>query len=102
VDAFEQAARIKPDIETLYSLATCLLQTKTPSAREKSTKVFEQMIRVAGDSGSLHVLFGRAYRDAGDMPAAIREFQRALALDPRTPHANYFLALARLAPRKSE
>jgi tetratricopeptide (TPR) repeat protein len=97
VDAFEQAARIKPDIETLYSLATCLLQTKTPPAREKSSRVFERMIRVAGDDGSLHVLFGRAYRDAGDMPAAIREFQRALALDPRTPHANYFLALARLA-----
>ena len=96
-EAFARSARIKPDIETLYSLATCLLESKTPSAREKSTKVFEQMVRVAGDGGSLHVLFGRAYRDAGDMPAAIREFQRALALDPRTPHANYFLALARFA-----
>ena len=45
----------------------------------------------------LHVLFGRAYRDANDMPAAIREFQRAIALDTRTPHAHYFLGLARLA-----
>ena len=28
------------------------------------------MKKTAGDSGSLHVLFGRAYRDAGDMPSA--------------------------------
>ena len=27
------------------------------------------MIALAGDSGSLHVLFGRAYRDANDMPS---------------------------------
>jgi len=44
----------------------------------------------------LHVLIGRAYRDADDMPAAVREFQRAVAIDPRTPHAHYFLGLAQL------
>jgi tetratricopeptide (TPR) repeat protein len=54
------------------------------------------MKQIAGDSGSLHVLFGRAYRDADDMPAAIREFQRAVAIDPHTPHAHYFLGLAQL------
>ena len=52
------------------------------------------MMQLAGDSGSLHVMFGRAYRDAEDMPAAILEFKRAIALDPATPHAHYFLALA--------
>ena len=96
-DAFERSARREPDIQTLYSLATCLLQIKSPAAQEKATHVFQQMIHIAGDSGSLHVLFGRAYRDAGNMPQATREFQRALALDPRAPHANYFLALARFA-----
>ncbi len=55
------------------------------------------MMQLAGDSGSLHVLFGRAYRDAEDMPAAILEFKRAIALDPATPHAHYFLALATFA-----
>jgi tetratricopeptide (TPR) repeat protein len=30
------------------------------------------------------------------MPSAIREFQRAVAIDPRTPHAHYFLGLAQL------
>ena len=42
-------------------------------------------------------MFGRAYRDAGDMPAAIREFETAIKLDTRTPHAHYFLGLAHLA-----
>jgi tetratricopeptide (TPR) repeat protein len=30
------------------------------------------------------------------MPSAVREFQRAVAIDPRTPHAHYFLGLAQL------
>jgi tetratricopeptide (TPR) repeat protein len=85
------------DVEKAYSLGICLLQTKDPKDKEKAAAVFEQMIQGAGDSGSLHVLFGRAYRDADDMPAAIREFQRAVALDSRTPHAHYFLGLSRLA-----
>jgi tetratricopeptide (TPR) repeat protein len=85
------------DVEKAYSLGMCLLQTEDPRDKDKATAVFVQMVQAAGDTGSLHVLFGSAYRDANDMPAAIREFQRAIALDPRTPHAHYFLGLARLA-----
>jgi tetratricopeptide (TPR) repeat protein len=100
-DALEHASRLNPDIETLYSLSICLLQTKDANDKEKDKRralaVFQQMVQLAGDSGSLHVLFGRAYRDAGDTPAAIREFRRAIALDPATPHAHYFLALATMA-----
>ncbi len=51
------------------------------------------MISNYGDSGPLHAMFGRAYRDAGDYAQARAEFRRALALDPKTPHAHYFLAL---------
>jgi tetratricopeptide (TPR) repeat protein len=83
-----------PDLETVYSLGICLLQTKD---QQRAASVFEQMVRVAGDSGSIHVLIGRAYRDADNMPAAIREFEKAIALDPKTPHAHYFLGLANLA-----
>jgi tetratricopeptide (TPR) repeat protein len=83
-----------PDLETVYSLGICLLQAND---KPRATSVFEQMVRVAGDSGSIHVLIGRAYRDADNMPAAIREFEKAIALDPKTPHAHYFLGLANLA-----
>ena len=96
-ELLERSEKLKPDVETLYSIATCLLQSKTPEAREKSATIFQKMIKMAGNSGSLHVLFGRAYREANDMPSAIHEFERAVQLDPRTPHAYYFLALARMA-----
>jgi tetratricopeptide (TPR) repeat protein len=98
-EAFTQAVQLDPhaDVETVYSLGICLLQTKDPKDKERAVAVFRQMVAAIGDSGSIHVLFGRAYRDADDMPAAIREFQKAVASDPRTPHAHYFLALGQLA-----
>jgi tetratricopeptide (TPR) repeat protein len=86
-----------PDVETVYSLAICLLQTRNPKDKDRAGEIFQQMVQVNGDSGSLRVLFGRAYRDADDMPAAMREFHKAIAMDPRTPHAQYFLSLAQLA-----
>jgi tetratricopeptide (TPR) repeat protein len=96
VEPFTRIAHAQPSVENLYPLAMCLLQTRKPEDKVRAVAVFEQMKQIAGDSGSLHVLFGRAYRDADDMPSAIREFQRAVAIDPRTPHAHYFLGLAQL------
>jgi tetratricopeptide (TPR) repeat protein len=96
VEPFTRIAHAQPSVENLYPLAMCLLQTRKPEDKVRAVAVFEQMKQTAGDSGSLHVLFGRAYRDADDMPSAIREFQRAVAIDPRTPHAHYFLGLAQL------
>jgi tetratricopeptide (TPR) repeat protein len=96
-EALSRSVQLAPDVETFYSLGISLLSTKDPADKDRAAAVFQQMIQFAGDSGSLHVLFGRAYRDANDMPSATREFQRAIALDTKTPHAHYFLALARLA-----
>lgn len=96
VGPFTQVANADPSVDNLYPLAVCLLQTKKTEDKLRAESVFEQMKKTAGDSGSLHVLIGRAYRDAGDMPAAVREFERAIAIDPRTPHAHYFLGLAHL------
>jgi cytochrome c-type biogenesis protein CcmH/NrfG len=73
------------------------LATKKPEDKQRAVQVFGQMQNIAGDSGSLHVLFGRAYRDAEDMPSAINEFRRAIQIDPTTPHAHYFLGLAQLS-----
>jgi tetratricopeptide (TPR) repeat protein len=95
--SFTKAVQSKPDIELLYSLAICLLNTKDPKDKERAATVFRQMSDFAGESGSLHVLFGRAYRDAEDLPAAVKELERAIQLDPKTPHAHYFLGLARLS-----
>jgi tetratricopeptide (TPR) repeat protein len=96
VEPFARIAKADPSVDNLYPLAVCLLQTRQPADKQRAAAVFEQMKRLAGDSGSLHVLIGRAYRDGDDLQTAIREFQRAIALDPRTPHAHYFLGLAQL------
>jgi tetratricopeptide (TPR) repeat protein len=96
-DALSHAAQIQPTIETFYSLAISWLSTNDAKGKQRAAAVFEQMKEMAGDSGSLHVLFGRAYRDADMMPDAVRELQRAIQLDPATPHAHYFLGLANLA-----
>lgn len=94
--SLSKAQALNSNLETAYSLAIALLSTKEPGSKERAAAVFRQMIAMAGDTGSLHVLFGRAYRDAEYMPDAVGEFQRAIALDPRTPHAHYFLGLAQL------
>ena len=97
IEPFQRIASAEPTVENEYALANCLLQTRTPENRARAVQVFGEMEKRAGDSGSLHVLFGRAYRDAEDMGAAVKEFERAIAIDARTPHAHYFLGLARLA-----
>ncbi len=96
-DVLTRAAQQKPDIELYYSIAICWLSTGNAAGRQKADAVFAKMKAMAGDSGSLHVLFGRAYRDANLMPEAIHEFERAIQLDPSTPHAHYFLGLAKLS-----
>jgi len=95
VAPFTRIATAEPEVDNLYPLAVCLLQTKAPRDKVRAEAVFEQMKKIAGDSGSLHVLIGRAYRDADDMNSAVAEFQRAIELDAKTPHAHYFLGLAR-------
>lgn len=95
--AFTRATDIKPNVDVLYSLAVAWLASKDPDARRHADAAFARMKATAGDSGSLHVLMGRAYRDAGLMPDAIKQFQRAIALDPATPHAHYFLGIAYLS-----
>jgi tetratricopeptide (TPR) repeat protein len=63
-EALSGAAQISPDIETYYSLGICYLATKDANREKKAAAAFQKMKEIAGDSGSLHVSFGRAYRDA--------------------------------------
>ena len=95
--ALSRAEEISPDTESLYNLGIALLASNDPADKPRAAQAFEQMKSLAGDSGSLHVLFGRAYRDARDLPSAIRELRRAIEMDTRTPHAHYFLGLAYMA-----
>ena len=96
VDSLQHAVELQPDFEPAYALGVSLLSLKDPENRKRAAQVFDTIVSAMGDSGSLHVLFGRAYRDAEMQDDSIRELRRAVALDTRTPHAHYFLGLSLL------
>jgi tetratricopeptide (TPR) repeat protein len=88
-----RSVEIQPDIDVAYSLGVSLLAAKQTAQAEV---VFHNMVEMAGDSGALHVLFARAYRDADMLDDTVRELKKAIALDTTTPHAHYFLGLSYL------
>jgi tetratricopeptide (TPR) repeat protein len=97
LDPLTRVAGAEPSVENDYLLGIGLLNTGKPEDKLRAQAVFDRMKKSSGDSGSLHVLFGRAYRDSGDTKRAIHEFQRAIELDPHTPHAHFFLGLAQIS-----
>jgi tetratricopeptide (TPR) repeat protein len=93
-ESLSRANALQWDPDAAYSQAICLLAIPE---KEEAAAVFEQMAKAApGNLGTLHVLFARAYRDAGFLPDAIRELNTALRIDPNTPNAHYFLGLVYL------
>ena len=55
VDSFTRVANAQPSIESYYALANCLLQTGKPEDKAHAQAIFDQMVKTAGESGSLHV-----------------------------------------------
>jgi len=85
--------RLKGDVESAYSLATCLLLLHE---KNNAALVFRDIVNNVGESGGIHILIGRSYRDAGFLDEAINEFRRALLVDPKAPNAHYFIGLIEL------
>jgi tetratricopeptide (TPR) repeat protein len=96
VDSLQRSFDLHPEFESAYALGVSLLSINEPASKQEAAKVFDKIVASIGDSGSLRVLIGRAYRDAEMQDDSIRELRRAVALDTRTPHAHYFLGLALL------
>jgi tetratricopeptide (TPR) repeat protein len=96
ISSLARSVELHPDFEAAYALGTCFLSLKDPESKQQAADVFNGIVESVGDSGSVHVLFGRAYRNADMVDDAIRELRRAVALDTRTPHAHYFLGLSLL------
>jgi len=96
VSSLQRSVELHPEFESSYALGVSLLSLKDPESKKKAAQVFDSIVSAVGDSGSLRVMFGHAYRDAEMQDDAIRELRRAVALDTRTPHAHYFLGLALL------
>lgn len=96
VESLQKSVQLHPEFESAYALGVALLSTNDPDRKQKAAEVFDNIVASLGDNGSLHVMFGHAYRDAEMQDEAIRELRKAVALDTRTPHAHYFLGLAQL------
>src|SRR5579859_4570022 len=95
-DSLRNSVQIHPEFESSYALGVALLSIGDADSKQQAKKVFEEIVNQVGDSGSLRVLIGRAYRDAEMQDDSIRELRKAVALDTKTPHAHYFLGLSLL------
>lgn len=84
----ERAIVLKPDLDAAYTLGMTYLRLKD-SARAKL--LFEEMQAALKNSAEAHLLFGRAYEETGFAAEAEKEFRAALAIDPRSPRANFYL-----------
>ena len=92
-DAVARSLELHRDVNAQLLLAQALLNLKE---KNKAQDVFQQMLQDYGNRAIWHFVFGGAYRDAGYMEDAIREFKKALELDPKLPHVHYFLGLTYL------
>lgn len=93
VAELEKAVLKKASFQAGYDLALAYLKIRDVT---RCTLLFDEMVLGMGDSASLRVMFGRAFRAAGFYEQAIASFTKAVALDPKFPIANFWLGLANL------
>jgi tetratricopeptide (TPR) repeat protein len=98
-DHLHSALVIQADFGTAYSLALAYLSQHKLS---ETKLLFDELLNDMGSTPQLHVLLGRAYRETGYLDDAIREFKKAIELDPHYPRVHYYLALAYLAQGEKE
>lgn len=89
-EALARSLKLRGDSETAYNLAICFL---AQHQKDRAQLVFSDIARNLGDTGNVHLMFGRAYREQNYPDDAEREFRRAIAINPKEPHAHYFLGL---------
>src|SRR5207249_8825929 len=65
------------DFDTSFTLAIAYLQQRQFAAAKR---VFGRMLQQFGEQPQLHVVIGRAFREAGLLPEAVDEFKKAIAL----------------------
>ncbi|HEU5231634.1 MAG TPA: tetratricopeptide repeat protein [Terriglobales bacterium] len=89
-EALAHSLKLRGDTETAYNLAICFLAAKK---KDRAELVFQDIAKNLGNTGNVHLMFGRAYREQDYPDDAEREFRKAIAIDPSEPHAHYFLGL---------
>src|ERR1700719_832832 len=98
-DDLRAAMGLQGDFDTAYSLVLAYLSLQKVA---ETKLLFDEILNEMGSTPQLHVLLGRAYRETGHLDEAIREFKKAIEMDPRYPRVHYYLALAYLAQGERE
>jgi tetratricopeptide (TPR) repeat protein len=93
------ALDLQGNFETAYSLALAYLSQHKLA---ETKLLFDELLNDMGSTPELHVLIGRAYRETGYLDESIREFKKAIELNPHYPRVHYYLALAYLAQGEKE
>ena len=93
-ESFNRSLELESNVIVAYALATAYLNQ---GDKAKAEIIFKQLTDATGDRASLHIMTGRAYQNAGMMDDAVREFNRAAALDPKGSRAHYFIGLLYMA-----
>ncbi len=92
-ERLQAALAVKADFDVAYSLALADLQLKKLA---QASVLFDEMKASIKPSPELHLLIGRAYRESGFPEEGASEFKKAIALDPKYPHAHWLLGLTYL------
>ncbi len=94
VESLRQSAALKADGYTLYLLGSALLKTKE---LEKAKAAFAPLFNQKESRPAVHLFVSDAYRDAGDLNDAEREWRAAVATSPNAVRQHYRRGILRLA-----
>ena len=89
VDSLAKSLELKPDPEGAYIMAGDLLFLRETA---KADAIFDELAKAGINPARVHVMAGRAYEEADLGDGAVREYKKAIELDPKS-HGHYFLGL---------
>ncbi len=96
---WKKTNRIKPMPENLLNLAHCLIQQRK---LDEALDVLWQAAPEEDDNGRFHALLGIVYFARYDFGSAIKNFKRALGLEPENAEVRHNLAMAYLKTGQCE
>jgi tetratricopeptide (TPR) repeat protein len=93
VESLQHSLQLAKNVNAEYALGYSFLKLGQKADAEK---IFQRMVAEYGDRAIWHVVFAGAYRESKMPDDAIREFRKAIAMDPKVGHAYFFLGLTLL------
>jgi len=86
--ALKHALAVSPDLTIAYALGSTMLALHQ---KAEARALFDQILQKSGNAAIWHVAVGDAYRNAMYYQDAVVVFKKAIAIDPRAGHAEFFL-----------